>query len=320
MIRTTALALALVTAGVVPGRAQSRDFSFRRELSSGAHFALRNIIGDVRIEPASGRTLEVTAVKRAGRHGDPDDVEIRAVEMGDGVAICVYYPNSGYRSDHDRDDGDRARDDRDDDDRAGDARNDDRSSRRSTRSRRSDPCRREGNWGGNNRNDTEVSFTVRLPAGLDVDVRTVSGDVTGRGLRGRLDLGTVSGDLRLTDVQGASLDASSVSGDVELIDVDARDVGAETVSGNVTYTGRIQREGSYDFKTLSGDVELTLPEQPNARLRGSTFSGRLVSDLPTSRDGRRHRSRFEASWGDGSATIDVESFSGDVRIQTQRGR
>ncbi len=315
MIRTTALALALVTAGVVPGRAQSRDFSFRRELSSGAHFALRNIIGDVRIEPANGRSLEVTAVKRAGRHGDPDDVDIRAVEMDDGVAICVFYPNSGSRAGRDRDDGDR-----DDGDRVRDDRDDDRGSRRSTRSRRSDPCRREGNWGGNNRNDTEVSFTVRLPAGLDVDVRTVSGDVTGRGLRGRLDLGTVSGNLRLTDVQGASLDASSVSGDVELIDVDARDVGAETVSGDVTYTGRIQREGSYDFKTLSGDVQLTLPEQPNARLRGSTFSGRLVSDLPTSRDGRRHRSRFEASWGDGSASIDVESFSGDVRIQTRASR
>jgi len=306
MIRSTALALALLVAAAGSAPAQSKDFSFRRELSSGSRFALRNIIGDVRIEPAGGRTLEVTAVKREGRYGDPEDVEIRPVELADGVAICVYYPNMNSR-DRDRDDRDADREDRRD---SG-----------SSRSRRSDPCNRNGRWGGNNnRNDTEVTFTVRLPAGLDVDLRTVSGDVIGHGLRGRLDLGTVSGDLRLTDVQGETLDASSVSGDVEMVDMDVHDVGAETVSGDVTYTGRIQREGSYDFKTLSGDVELTFPGQPDARLRGSTFSGRLVSDLPTTRDGRRHRSRFDATWGDGSATIDVESFSGNVRIQTRRGR
>jgi DUF4097 and DUF4098 domain-containing protein YvlB len=72
------------------------------------------------------------------------------------------------------------------------------------------------------------------------------------------------------------------------------------------------------FKTLSGDVELGVPGRPDATLRGSTFSGRLVSDFPTSQGDRRRRNRFSATWGSGSASIEVESFSGDVRIRSSR--
>lgn len=296
IVAGTAAAAALFAAA--PLAAQS-DFEFRRELRTDARFVLRNVIGDVRIEPASGRSLEVRAVKREGRHGDPEDVEIRAVELGtDGVAICVYYPQSGRWRDDDR------ADDRADDARAG-------------RRRRSsdDPCRRDGRGWNHDRNDTRVDFTVRLPADLQVDVKTVSGDVVGRGLSGTLELATVSGDLHLAEVRAGSLEASSVSGDVELEGVDAREVDAETVSGDVTYAGPIHKGGRYYFKTLSGDVELTVPGEPDATLRGSTFSGRLVSDFPTSQADRRRRNRFSATWGGGSATIDVESFSGDVRIR-----
>lgn len=277
----------------------SQDFELRRDLAAGARFTLRNIIGDVVIEPGSGRTLEVRAVKREGRHGDPEDVEVRAVEeSADGVVICVFYPSSGrWRDDDDRDDDRR---------------------RRGRRGRSSNPCRNGGNGWNGDRNDTRVDFTIRLPADLTVDVKTVAGDVEGRGLSGTLEFGTVSGDLRLVDVRATTLEATSVSGDVELDGVEAREVSGETVSGDVVYVGTIAREGDYYFKTLSGDVDLAVPGEPDARLRGSTFSGRLESDFPTTSDSRRRRSsRFSATWGNGSATIDVESFSGDVRIRRQ---
>lgn len=291
---TGAAAMVAVAGLAAPAAAQS-DFQFRRELPVTARFALRNVVGDVRIEAASGRTLEVTAVKRKGRHGDPEDVTIRAVDLvGDGVAICVEYPGRGrWRSD--------ARRDRDRD--------------QGRRRGGEDPCGRDGGSWSNDRNDTRVDFTVRLPADLSVDIKTVSGDVTGNGLQGALVVGTVSGSLRLTGVRGPSLEATSVSGDVALSEADIGNVEAETVSGDVTYAGTIRRDGRYYFKTLSGDVELVVPGTPDATLRGSTFSGRLVSDFPTTSGDRRRRSRFSATWGSGSATIDVESFSGTVRIR-----
>lgn len=301
---------AAVMAGQV-GNLMGQDFQFRREMAAGSRFALRNIIGDVRLEGTSGRTVEVTAQKKEGRHGDPDDVEIKAIEVDGGVAICVFYPNSYSRNDRDdhRSSRNRNRDrDRDDD------RDDDRSYRRS---RSSDPCSRDG-WGNNNRNDTSVDFVVRVPAGLKVDAKTVAGDVLADGLRGTLDLGTVSGNLELTNAEGDVLDASSVSGDVTLDKVTVREVSAETVSGDVTFVGAIDGSGAYDFKTLSGDVVITLPREPNAKVSAVTFSGRLDSDFPVSRDSRRHRNRFNATWGSGSAQLDLESFSGDIRIRSSR--
>ncbi|MBM4187304.1 MAG: DUF4097 domain-containing protein [Gemmatimonadetes bacterium] len=291
--------LILLVMGSAPLAAQ--EFEFTRELRSGATFDLRNIIGDVRIEAATGRRVEVTATKKEGRHGDPNDVEIEAVDTDGGVAICVYYPGQRSR----RDDGDR------------------RAERRRENSRRQDrdPCHRgDLNWRGD-RNDTEVSFVVRLPAGLEVDIKTVTGDVFGQSIRAEgADFGSVSGNVELVDVQSSRLDANSVSGDVELRQISSAEVSAETVSGDVTFGGEIAPRGRYDFKSLSGDVVLNLPRQPDAEVSASTFSGRFVSDLPIGRkdNRRRHRNRFNVTWGKGGAELDLESFSGDIEVRVAK--
>jgi hypothetical protein len=291
-----ALSLAAATA------LQGQDFELRRELPPGSRFAIRNIIGDVRVDGTSRRTLEVTGRKKAGRHGDPDDVEIETLEIEGGIAVCVYYPGQWRR---DRDD-------------------DDRPSRRNRRGDRveihDDICRRGSNWGGNDRNDTSVDFVIRVPEGLKLDLATVSGDVIGQRLQGEaIDVATVSGAVSLTDVTTPALEASSVSGDVDLDQVEAQSVSSETVSGDVRYDGVIDPKGSYDFRTLSGDVLLTVPREPDARVSAITFSGDLSSDFPVSRDStRKRRNRFNALWGSGGAQIDLESFSGDIEIRARR--
>lgn len=289
--------------GMLAGTASAQDFSFRRNMASGTRLAVRNIVGDVRIEGTSGREVVVTATRHAGRHGDPEDVDIRAVESDGVVAICVFYPTRSFRRDRD----DRGRDDRD------------RSDRDRRPDRSSDVCQRDGQWGNNERNDTRVDMVVRVPAGLRLDIKTVAGDVMASGLRGEIDLASVSGNVELRDGEGDVVEATSVSGDVTLDRVRAREVGAETVSGDVTFDGPIDARGSYDFKTLSGDVLLTLPREPDARVSASTFSGRLDSVFPVDRDTRRRsRNRFNATWGDGTAQLDLQSFSGNIRIRSAR--
>ncbi len=299
--------VALVAMGTLGAAANlgAQDFTFSRNLAEGQRFALRNIVGDVRVEGTSGRTVQVEAVKREGRYGDPADVEIRTVDIEGGVAICVYYPGQYSRNDRGRND----RDDRDDRD---DRRN------RNRDNRDNNVCSRDGRWGGNDRNDTRVDFVIKVPAGLRLDLKTVSGDVWGRGLRGNLDLSTVSGHLELVDATADVLEASSVSGSVDLERVTAREVSAETVSGNVSFTGSIEGKGSYDFKTLSGNVLLTLPRQPDASVTARTFSGRVRSEFPLEQETRRRRNRATGTWGNGGAQLDLESFSGNITIRTAR--
>jgi hypothetical protein len=274
-----------------PAHAQGKpDFEFHRELAQGKRFYVSTIIGDVVVVGTSGRTVEATAVKKAGRHGDPEDVTIEVVELDDGVALCVRYPHQHggrYNSD-DRED--------------------------------KNPCSSHEWNGGHERNDTEVNLTLRVPVGLRLHAGTVSGDVRAERLAGDLEIHSVSGDVQLTGGSGPAIDLETVSGDVTLEDVTSKDVSGHTVSGTVVFQGPIMDAGTYDFATTSGDIQLLLPQQPNATLSGATFSGRFSSDLPTSRDDSRHRRhRVAATWGNGSARLDLESLSGDITIRVTKG-
>ncbi len=264
---------------------QAQDFTWSGTIPSGKRLTVKNISGDVRVEPATGGQATVTAVKRAGRNGDPEDVVVRQVATAEGIEICVLYPGSDDDGDCDWD-----------------------GNRRRGRNRGS-------NW---DNNDTQVNFTVKVPANTNLAVSTVSGDVVGHGMRGDTEARSVSGDVLLTDVVGKIVEAQTVSGNIELNRVNADEVVAETVSGDVDFSGAIQKNGDYDMKTLSGDVIMRIPKNSGADISGATFSGDFSSSFPittkaTSRYTRRQR--INGTIGDGSARIRVESFSGDVELR-----
>jgi hypothetical protein len=292
-MRASILVLASVSA-VAPLAAQGRtDFEFRRDLATGKRLYVQNIIGDVQVSGGSGRTVQISAVKKAGRHGEPEDVTVETIELNDGVALCVRYPNQGrrrvYRGSEEGRSGEREK----------------------------NPCSSSSDWNGNQeRNDTEVNFTIRVPAGLLLKIGTVSGDLAAADLEGELELSSVSGDVRLDGGRGPRIELETVSGDVELLDVRAREVSGNTVSGEVTFRGPVLDDGAYDFATTSGNISLGLPERPNATLSAATFSGRFSSDLATTQPTGRRRHRYSATWGSGSARLDVESLSGNIRITT----
>ena len=296
-MRTSIFALAALGAAATLSAQGRTDFEFRRELAPGRRLVVQNVIGNVQVTGSSGRTVLVTAVKKAGRYGEVEDVTVETIELSDGVALCVRYPGQGSRR-NSRDDGEGGRGE------GGRPRN---------------PCS-YSSWNGgrdrNDRNDTEVTFTIRVPTGLVLRIGTVSGDLAATNLEGELDLTSVSGDVRLDGGRGQRIELETVSGDVDLLDVRARDVAGNTVSGEVNFRGPILDDGSYEFTTTSGDITLGLPDRPNATLAAATFSGRFSSDLATTQQSGRHRRRHSATWGTGSAKVDVESLSGDIRITT----
>jgi len=158
--------------------------------------------------------------------------------------------------------------------------------------------------------------------------KSVSGNVTLSGVStdGDLAAGSVSGDVTAKSVKVHSLDLNSVSGNISVGDVTCERLYAKSVSGDVDYSGSIARGGSYDINVHSGTVRLTLANPAGFVLNANTFSGSIRSDLPitiggdTDRDqdrrGRRGPSNrtIRATYGDGSATLNVRSFSGDIII------
>ncbi len=159
--------------------------------------------------------------------------------------------------------------------------------------------------------------------------KSVSGSVTLSGIStdGDLSVGSVSGNVTAKSVKVRGLDVSSVSGDLSLTDVTCERLGVKSVSGGVEYTGSIAKGGSYDINVHSGDVRMTLANPSGFVLTASSFSGSVRSELPltiggdSDRDTGDRRGRrgmgthsMRATYGDGSATLNIRTFSGDIVI------
>ena len=160
--------------------------------------------------------------------------------------------------------------------------------------------------------------------------RSVSGNVslTGASADGDLSAGTVSGNLTAKGMKAHGLDLGSVSGDISLSDVMCDRLGIKSVSGSIEYGGSIAKSGRYDINTHSGTVRLVLANPSGFELNANSFSGSIRSDLPLTiggdsarrdRDRRRRDTGFNnhsmrATFGDGSATLIIRTFSGDIII------
>jgi hypothetical protein len=256
------LSLGLLTVGLaVPAWAD--DFQWQGKVARGGAIEVKGVNGGIHASAASGDQVEVTAIKRA-RHGNPDEVEIKVVEHAGGVTICTLYPGSsgecqpgqsGHRSGH-------------------------TPSHEST--------------GGHN-NDTEVEFTVHVPAGVRFIGRTVNGGIDASALPSDAEAYTVNGGIKL-EAAGHAL--------------------GETVNGGIHASlGRADWTGALDFKTVNGGITLELPAQAGAELKAQTVNGEITSDFPLTLQGALSKRHVTATIGGGGRQLTLSTVNGGIHIQ-----
>lgn len=207
-------------------------------------------------------------------------------------------------------------------------------------------------WGGDGGARPTV-LEVMLPAGASVSVDSVSADVDVAGVAGRrLAVDSVSGDVLVRTSRPGEASFDTVSGDLDL-ELDSRNVGVDSVSGDILLKGRIggrvsldtvsgdatlvagaldslslstvsgdgrleaglATAGSISADSVSGGLSLVLPADTSARLRIETFSGGIsspVGKVVTEQYGPGKH--LDARLGSGSGEIQLESFSGNVRV------
>lgn len=163
-----------------------------------------------------------------------------------------------------------------------------------------------------------VSGKVRLNATTPLlKVEAVSGGIELAGHADQANLQTVSGDI-LAPSLGGNAELQTVSG---LIHVDGgpwRQFTLSTVSGDVQVAGGVAAGGSMNIDSMSGDVQVTLPAASNASLHASTFSGSLRSDFGhVNQSQHGPGSSLDATLGNGDGKLELETFSGDLRIRRQ---
>jgi DUF4097 and DUF4098 domain-containing protein YvlB len=145
-------------------------------------------------------------------------------------------------------------------------------------------------------------------------LKSVLGEVAVRNARGQVSVQSQYAPIRLTDVTG-DIEAEVSAGHIYLEHVDARTLSASTVAGVIWFTGPLHRDGHYTFSTHSGSIFLTVPPPVHATVHVSTVSGAFSTPLPMTRENGPRRGRFTVTFGNGAASVDVETFNGGIVVR-----
>jgi uncharacterized protein GlcG (DUF336 family) len=157
-------------------------------------------------------------------------------------------------------------------------------------------------------------------AGRMVSAKSISGDVEASDTQvaGTLEAGSISGAVRFRRTTARSATLSSVSGDVVIEDVTCDRVEAQSVSGQVMFSGDLSPNGHYELGSHSGNVQVTISQKSGFQLEATTFSGSIDTQLPLTLRGQGpgpgRRGTVRATFGNGSAMLELNAFSGNITI------
>ena len=169
---------------------------------------------------------------------------------------------------------------------------------------------RHSSWFDSPSYEVRFDFTVRVPADTRLQLCTVNGGgLTVKGTRSDFSLRNVNGHITMTDVAGSG-EAITVNGPIR--------------ASFVATPGKPSR-----FRTINGDVVVTLPDGAAADLRLKSLNGGLFTDfdvqaLPVEavqpvekRDGMsvyRSNGFTAVRAGNGGPELTLDTLNGDVRV------
>lgn len=102
------------------------------------------------------------------------------------------------------------------------------------------------------------------------------------------------------------MSASSVSGDI------AARTKADEITLNLVLNLALDAGAELRAESLSGEISVRLAQPPDPQVSLKTFSGSLRSEFGDTRAGERRK--LEQTLGSGKGRIELNSFSGDLRL------
>ena len=163
-----------------------------------------------------------------------------------------------------------------------------------------------------------VSGTIDVNASpQELNAEAIDGDIHIIGSPPWLRAKTATGTITF---RGSSSDAafSTVSGATRIDGGNFERTKVETVTGNITFTGMLDRAGTFDFDSHSGAVDIAIPHKVSADVSVVTISGEITNNISRARPiagrfGRGTELNFEI--GNGGAKISVRSFKAPVTLR-----
>lgn len=238
-----------------PGSPGSTEtFEWSGQVAGGGQIEIKGVNGGIQAFLASGTDVEVSVVKR-GQVNSPSSVTIDVVQHTGGVTICAVYPDV-----------------------TGQPANQCLPGAQGSMSVRD--------------NDVEVTFTVRVPSGVEFRGQTVNGSVEASGLQSNAFAATVNGSVDVTTTRLGS---------------------AATVNGTVTASiGLANWDRDLAFTTINGNVSVKIPAGTNANARLSAANGSITTEFPLPEIAPRI---LQGTIGAGGPLLTLSTVNGNVALQ-----
>jgi DUF4097 and DUF4098 domain-containing protein YvlB len=189
--------------------------------------------------------------------------------------------------------------------------------------------------------ESRVDYDISVPAGVAVTVSTATAPITVDGLKADTNLSSDTGQvvvrgvskahvhvrsvtapITLANISGGHVEITSSGGAVQLTNVSGPLVKIGTTSGNITYQGDCSGGGAYTFITHSGAIDVTLPQTASVDLSARSVNGTVVNDFPLQTKSHtsfvtKAGSSFTGTSLSGSSSVELQSFSGRIRVKQQ---
>jgi hypothetical protein len=133
-------------------------------------------------------------------------------------------------------------------------------------------------------NTQNGDVTIERASGT-VEAGSIGGGISLKDSSGRINLHSAGGSIEASDVRpaeaGDTFEAHSLGGEITLDHVTHAQQNAHTLNGSLSVTGPLAHRGRYNFRTMSGDLTLTLPEDSSFQLSARySQKAEIITDFP----------------------------------------
>jgi hypothetical protein len=149
------------------------------------------------------------------------------------------------------------------------------------------------------RRSVSVEYRLRVPAGLQVSVKTENGGIGLHDVDGTVVASATTGGIRGTNVSGA--------------------VSAHIVNGGIVMDVA-RAAGPIELESVNGGIRLDIPADVNADLEASAVNGGVSTENNLKVDpSERSRTRLAGRLNRGGTRISVNTVNGGVRVRARDG-
>lgn len=153
----------------------------------------------------------------------------------------------------------------------------------------------------------------------DMNVETVAAGVDAEDVGGYLVVQTVGGAFQCMRCTGR-IEVHSISGDLRLVDDHSSNIFAQTSTGNILLDGDFLPNGVYHLKNYSGPINVRFSAADSFDINATSLYGKvdnqakLVPPLHPNQRPPRHAESLFGSFNQGRAKLELSSFNGTINI------